>query len=121
EYYKTLFERAEVDWRARPTADWLSDFAWRIDNLRAALDWALSPHGDEVLGVALTTAAIPLWMNLSLLEECRVYVERALNILTAAAADDPRREMKLRTALGVSLTYMGGAVSEVETIWARTR
>jgi predicted ATPase/DNA-binding winged helix-turn-helix (wHTH) protein len=120
EYYSALFERAEAEWQDRPTAEWLGDFGWRIDNLRAALDWALSPHGDEVLGVALTTAAIPLWMNMSLLEECRVYAERALNILTAAAADDPRREMKLRTALGVSLAYMGGAVSEVETTWART-
>jgi predicted ATPase len=121
EHYRNLFERAEAEWQDRPTAEWLSEFGWQIDNLRAALDWAFSSHGDKVLAVALTTAAVPLWMNLSLLEECRVHVERALAILTAATIEDPRREMRLRTALGVSLAYTGGAVSEIEMIWARTR
>jgi predicted ATPase/DNA-binding winged helix-turn-helix (wHTH) protein len=121
EHYRTLFERAEAEWKDRPTAEWLGEFGWRIDNLRAALDWAFSPRGDELLGVALTTAAIPLWMNLSLLQECRANVERALAIFAAAAVEDPRREMKLRTALGVSLAYTGGTIFEVETIWATTR
>jgi predicted ATPase/DNA-binding winged helix-turn-helix (wHTH) protein len=121
EYYRKLFERAEAEWRDRPTAEWLGEFGWRIDNLRAALDWAFSPHGDEVLGIALTTAAICLWMNLSLLEECRTHVERALASLTAAAIEDARREMKLLTARGASLAYTGGTVSQIEEVWARTR
>ena len=120
EYYRNLFERAEVELQDRPTAEWLSEFGWQIDNLRAALDWAFSSHGDKVLAVALTTAAVPLWMNLSLLKECRTRVEQALAILTAATIEDPRREMRLRTALGVSLAYTGGTVSEIEMIWART-
>jgi predicted ATPase len=41
-----------------------SDYGWQIDNVRAAIDWAFSPSGDTLLGVALTTAAIPLWMQL---------------------------------------------------------
>jgi predicted ATPase/DNA-binding winged helix-turn-helix (wHTH) protein len=120
EYYRNLFERAEAEWQDRPTAEWLSEFGWQIDNLRAALDWAFSLHGDRVLAVALTTVAVPLWMNLSLLKECRTRVEQALAILTAAAIEDPRREMKLCNALGVSLSYTGGTVSENEVAWART-
>jgi predicted ATPase len=61
EYYRDLYERAEAEWERRPTAEWLADYAWRIDNLRAALDWAFSPDGDISIGVALTTAAVPLW------------------------------------------------------------
>jgi hypothetical protein len=38
-------------------------------HLRAALDWALSLGGDGSIGVALTTAAVPLWMRPSLLQE----------------------------------------------------
>ena len=120
EYYKSLFERAEAELRDMPTAEWLGEFGWQVDNVRAALDWAFSLHGDETLAVALTTLAVPLWTNLSLLKECRTRVEQALAILVAAAIEDPRREMKLCNALGVSLLYTGGTVSEHEVVWART-
>ena len=71
EYYRDLFERAEADGKSRPTAEWLAEYGPKIDNLRAALDWAFSPDGDASIGVALTAAAVPLWMQLSLMEECR--------------------------------------------------
>jgi predicted ATPase len=44
-YYQGLFERAEAEWESQSTTEWLDDYAWRIDNLRAALDWAFSPGG----------------------------------------------------------------------------
>ena len=66
EYYGDLFERAEAEQEARPTAEWLGEYGWQIDNLRAALDWAFSPGGNASIGVALTAAAVPLWMHLSL-------------------------------------------------------
>jgi predicted ATPase len=78
EYYRDLFERAETEWERRPPAEWLADHGGQIDNLRAALDWAFSPGGDASVGVALTAAALPLWMHLSLLNECRQRVELAL-------------------------------------------
>src|SRR5690242_6117424 len=78
EFYRDLFERAEAEVAARPTGDWLADYAREIDNLRAALDWAVSPGGDAPIAVALTAAAMPIWMHLSLMEECRDHVERAL-------------------------------------------
>ena len=61
-----------------------------IDNLRAALDWAFSPGGDTSIGVALTAAAVPLWMHLSLMEECRGRVERALAAIRTGASGDLR-------------------------------
>jgi predicted ATPase/DNA-binding winged helix-turn-helix (wHTH) protein len=98
EYYRDLFERAEVEWETRPTVVWLDDYSWSIDNLRTALDWAFSPRGDASLGVALTVAAVPLWMQLSLLEECRGRAEQALAVLSGGARLDTRREMKLQAA-----------------------
>src|SRR6516162_7770545 len=68
---RDLIERAEAEWERRPTAAWPAEYAAEIDNLRAALDWAFSAEGDAQLGIALTVAAVPGWMQLSLLEECR--------------------------------------------------
>jgi predicted ATPase len=45
EYYRHLFEQAEVEWETRPTVEWLDDYGWCIDNLRCALDCAFSPGG----------------------------------------------------------------------------
>jgi len=58
--YLDLFESAEAEAETRPTDEWLAEYAPRIDNLRAALDWAFSPGGDTSIGVALTAAAVPL-------------------------------------------------------------
>ena len=53
-------------------------YGCKIDDVRAALNWAFSAGGDIFVGAALTVAAIPLWKHLSLLDVCRGYVERAL-------------------------------------------
>ena len=64
EYYRNLFKRAEAEVAARPSGEWLADYAQEIDNLRVALDWAFSSGGGGKIGVALTQAAIPLWIRL---------------------------------------------------------
>jgi hypothetical protein len=84
--------------------------------LRAALDWAFSPGGDASIGVALTAAALPLWIHLSLMEECRGQVERALAAIAAGASRDAQREMKLLAALATSLICTSGAVSEIGAV-----
>jgi predicted ATPase/DNA-binding winged helix-turn-helix (wHTH) protein len=101
-YYRDLFKRAEGESTARPTDEWLADYGREIDNLRAALDWAFSPAGDGSIGVALTAEAFSLWMRLSLLEECRSRVKRALGALGAGETRDQREEMRLQSALGAS-------------------
>jgi predicted ATPase/DNA-binding winged helix-turn-helix (wHTH) protein len=109
EYHRDIFERAEAESERRPTAEWLADYRWQIDNLRAALDWAFSPNGDQSIGVALTAAAAPLWLHLSLLEECRSRVEKALAAVEGGAGRDAHREMKLNAALGSVLIYTAEA------------
>jgi predicted ATPase/DNA-binding winged helix-turn-helix (wHTH) protein len=113
EYYRDLFERAEAEADARPATEWLAEYEPKLDNLRAALDWAFSLNGNASTGVALTAAAVPLWMQLSALEECRGRVERALAALGAGADPDARREMKLHAALGAALTFNRSAVPEI--------
>jgi len=113
--YLDRFGSAEAEVETRPTNQWLAEFGPMIDYLRAALDWTFSPGGDTSVGVALTAAAVPLWMQLSLMEECRNRVEQALSTVAPEAGRDPRIEMKLFAALAASLMYTRGAVSEVCT------
>jgi predicted ATPase/DNA-binding winged helix-turn-helix (wHTH) protein len=113
EYYRDLFERAEAELELTPRTEWLADYGWQIDNVRAALDWAYSPNGDASLGAALIAATVPLWMCLSLLEECRGRVEQALAALAAGADRDARREMRLQAALGASLTFNRSTIPEI--------
>jgi predicted ATPase/DNA-binding winged helix-turn-helix (wHTH) protein len=119
-HYLDLFDGAETEAETRPTDEWLADYGPSIDNLRAALDWAFSSDGDRSTGLALTTAAVPLWVHLSLMDECRSRVERALAVLGTEPREDAARGMKLYAALATSLTYTGGTESELEAAWTKT-
>jgi predicted ATPase/DNA-binding winged helix-turn-helix (wHTH) protein len=110
EYYRHLFERGEIEWETQPPVEWLDNYVWCTGNLRAALAWAFSPGGDASIGIALTVAAVPLWMHLSLLDECRSRAEQALAACKTADGGDPRREMKLYTALATSSYWRSGGV-----------
>jgi predicted ATPase/DNA-binding winged helix-turn-helix (wHTH) protein len=119
EWYRDLFGDAETEAETRPTDEWLAYYVPMIDNLRAALDWASSASGDASIGVALTAAAVPLWMHLSLMEECRGRAEPALGAIAAGADRDARREMVLLAALGTSLAYTKGGVPEIGAAWTK--
>ena len=114
------FERAHSDWEAWPTAQWLPTYAPRIDDLRSALDWSFSPSGDAEAGIALTVAAVPLWFEMSLMEECRACAERALTILEESAINDDRRRMFLYAALAWSQMYTAGTGRDTGAAWAAT-
>src|SRR6185312_9709029 len=85
----------------------LSGYASHIGNVRAALGWALSEHGDAAVGIELATWAAPLFVGLSLLEECRGWCERAQAALDDASRGT-RREMILQEALAQSSMFTRG-------------
>jgi predicted ATPase len=117
--YLDLFESAEAEAAIRLTDEWLANYVPRMDNLRAALDWAFSADGDATIGVALTAAAVPLWMHLSLMEECRRHVERALAAIAARTGGDARCEMQLHAALATSLVHTRGEVPNIGATWKK--
>jgi predicted ATPase/DNA-binding winged helix-turn-helix (wHTH) protein len=105
EYFTNLLRRADLDSHKLSTAEWLSAYGAQIDDVRAALDWAFSGDGDADLGIALTIVAVPLWLQLSLMEECHRHVERALAHARSSTIRDARRDMQLSAALGSVLVY----------------
>jgi predicted ATPase len=123
EYYRSLFERAESEVAVRPRGKWLADYVREIDNLRAALDWAFS-HGEGSIAAALTAAAVPLWIHLSLLEECRTRAKLAIDALGNSGTSGQREEMRLYAALGSSTSKapeMGAAFAKALEIAERLR
>ena len=90
----------------------LSGYAPHIGNVRAALGWALSDHGDVAVGIELATWAAPLFIGLSLLEECRGWCERALAALDDASRGT-RQEMILQEALALSSMFTRGHTDQV--------
>lgn len=114
EHYRNIFETAAAQWETQPPAEWLAAYGRHLDNVRAALDWAFGPGGNAGIGVALTVNAVPLWMRLSLMEECRRRVEEAL----PAQGPDTGHGMELHAALGLALMYTKGAVPETRAALA---
>jgi predicted ATPase len=114
--------RAAVD-APRPEAG--SDRARRervlLDELTAALDWCFSPHADADLGLALTLAAIPLWIRMTLLEVCKSRIGVAMEQLRVRERDDGEIEVQLLTAQATVLQNSEGPSPEVTRIWERAR
>jgi predicted ATPase/DNA-binding winged helix-turn-helix (wHTH) protein len=101
------------------TAEDLARYSGDLDDVRAALDWSFSAEGDRELGVALTVAVMPLFIQMSLLNECRERAERALAVME----DDPTTamdRMRLSAALAWSLAYGVGRARETAAAWTTT-
>jgi predicted ATPase/DNA-binding winged helix-turn-helix (wHTH) protein len=96
----------------------LSAFSPHIGNVRAALEWALSDHGDVTIGIALAASAAPLFIGLSLLDECRRWCERALTVIDDTSRNT-RREMVLQEALALSSMYTGGQNGQIRAALER--
>jgi predicted ATPase/DNA-binding winged helix-turn-helix (wHTH) protein len=112
QYFLDLFTKARAEWETQAASEWLPTYRNQLGNLRAALDWAFSPDGDTDLGVDLLVASVPLWTQLSLMEECRERVERALAQLGPLADQPTRRNMHLYAALAYSLSPSPAALAK---------
>jgi hypothetical protein len=118
EHFNTEFQGAQAEWETELTQDWEARYSPCIANVRAALDWAFSADGDAQIGVALTVAAVPLWLQLSLVDECLGRVECALHAVASGVVAGERRAMQLHAAHGWSLMYTTGTARETGAAWS---
>jgi predicted ATPase/DNA-binding winged helix-turn-helix (wHTH) protein len=119
QHHLAWFERAEIDWQTLAMEQWLEGYGRSIDDIRSALAWAFSPNGDPSVGIKITAASIPLWLEHSLVHECRERVERALASQAAQPAHDERDELKLLLALEIALRFASRRLYEHENLLAR--
>ena len=119
EYHVATFERAGTEYENSSATDWLDVYGRQVDDVRAALDWAFGRGGDPATGVALTVAAAPLWVQLSLLGESARRSERAISWLLTNPNHDMRQEMRLCAAQATALLFTRGRIPEVHAAWSR--
>ena len=87
-----------------------------IGDVRSSLDWAFSPDGNSMMGAAVVDSSVSLWLRLSLVSECRRWVEHAL----ASCVDmDSSLRMRLMARAPIVLLYTsrGTIPAEMQEIW----
>jgi len=117
EYYRDLIAASAREAGAARSGNNYATYSSELGNVRAALDWAFGPSGDPELAVALTTAAIPFWSELSLFPECRQRTERAIAILRPDRGS--RSEVQLHAGLAAALFHTKGPVPETCDAWSK--
>src|SRR5712672_565775 len=95
----------------------LNDHRRLIGDVRSALGWAFSPDGNGMMAAALVDSSVSLWLHLSLVSECRRWVEHAL---APCVGMDPSLRMHLMAARAIVLLYTSrGTISaEMREVWA---
>ncbi|HXZ08518.1 MAG TPA: winged helix-turn-helix domain-containing protein, partial [Paraburkholderia sp.] len=115
-YFLSLLERETQEQSEPSNAFYGGSYPCRrglLDDVRAALVWALSPKGDEALGEALAVKTVFLLYDLSLVDECCMWARRALDAVAAThrgacSTRSLRVRMELQAALGAALVYVNG-------------
>jgi predicted ATPase len=114
-HIKDLFERAAASDETQAGRRWPADYDGQLDDLRAALTASFDPGGDATVGVALTIVSVPLWVHLSLVQECRWHVAKAIEL---GREELPSSEkMALYAALAMSEMYIGSDMRELDKAW----
>lgn len=119
-YFRARLASAAADWLALSSGQWLEEYRDDLADVRAALEWTVSEEKDSRAGAKLLCSSLPFWLQLSLLDECRVRAEFALGRLKEDQKLDPVIEVQLQRALGASLGWVRGPTPEAGKAWQRT-
>jgi tetratricopeptide (TPR) repeat protein len=90
----------------------------QLGNIRAALEWSFGPNGDDEIATRLAAASTQLFLELSLLIECRTWAERAIARL-GDQHKNCRREMEIYTSLSFALMHTEGSSQRVREAFYR--
>jgi predicted ATPase/DNA-binding winged helix-turn-helix (wHTH) protein len=101
--------------RPRPSQareDWIAERAAAAGNIQAALTWAFSEDGETELAIALTLAAVPLWLRSNDLSSCQLRTAQAIERLDALGKGTAL-EMNLRLSFATAVEITDGPTDEV--------
>jgi predicted ATPase len=118
-YSKALLSEAGTNLVVTQTQAWVMRYGPEIDNIRVSLDWAYSPGGDRELGIDIILLCLPLWLRLSLIGECRDWVDRGLADTAHSLPKYRRQVMLLHTAAASVLLLTYGTGPKIGDYWRR--
>lgn len=108
-----LVARAASDADRLTRTEWLLRYGPKTNDVRDAMRWAFANPDQAALGVRLTVAAIPFGKQISLVEECRMAVERALDD-SLQPHRGPCDDLLLNLTLGATLLHTRGPLLQVK-------
>jgi predicted ATPase/transcriptional regulator with XRE-family HTH domain/Tfp pilus assembly protein PilF len=114
-YYLTLAEAAERQVRGPEQMTWLSRLEEEHNNLRAALQWALSQH-EITLGLRLAIALRPFWYMHGHLSEGRNWFEQFLAVAAAQETSLPA-SLYAKALNGVGVLAFAQGDFEHAVVW----
>jgi predicted ATPase/DNA-binding winged helix-turn-helix (wHTH) protein len=114
DYVARQLQRAAVDWETLARPQWTAQYESTMEDLRSALDWAFSAHGEKVLGADLTAASVAFGEHLGVPDEFCDLIEHALTWLEAFQV----RQHALETQLRVALAGLKSSGESAERGWA---
>ncbi|WP_406227048.1 ATP-binding protein [Pseudomonas siliginis] len=121
-YLVSLLERMNVPSETLPEYERIQRYVEHLGNICAALDWAFSEAGNLALGIRLAAASAPLFLGLSMLDECRRWSGRVL----AAGVCEPnglpqetiwQEALAISTMFALGKPHSGNAAQGVERVF----
>ncbi|NEK20335.1 winged helix-turn-helix domain-containing protein [Rhizobium leguminosarum] len=105
-YVLDVFEKAKIEQSQLPAQLWYAIYAIRVEELRKAITWALYQNGDTLLGLKLVATGLPLWHELSMIEEARKNCEHALAVFDRSSCTDSALKLKLLVGLAAVTRFI---------------
>jgi predicted ATPase len=96
-----LMERLERDWMELPHSAWVDLYGHWVDDILAAVDWALGPGGDPLLGLQLAGSGFSLGDQIGVARDFRDCVQRAVKAF-GNPANSPVSTMAILWRLGAA-------------------
>jgi hypothetical protein len=90
----------------------------QLGNIRAALEWSFGPYGDDEIATRLAAASTQLFLELTLLIECRLWAARAIARL-GDQHKNSRREMQIYASLSLAVMHTEGSSERVREAFSR--
>ena len=103
---------------APPTAERVAAYSRQLSNVRSALEWSFGAHGNDEIATRLAAGSTQLFLELSLLIECRIWAERAIPRL-GDQCKDSRRDLEIATSLSFALLHAEGSSDLIQKTFAR--
>jgi predicted ATPase/DNA-binding winged helix-turn-helix (wHTH) protein len=109
----TIFADPAAAWEGKAPREWLAIHSRRIDDIRAAFDWASRPEGDPTIAITLVIVTAPLWFHLSLPHEFLGLAEHAIATVEGSDLAGTPQHIELLAAYGHALWHTRGPTPDM--------